>query len=83
MDSLKSESAVAVAANIQQAVNGNLVLGSSRQFVGFDTIVEPDVIRQMLSRCLRFFPKIAGVHAIRAGGFHARESVEGVHQVRR
>jgi glycine/D-amino acid oxidase-like deaminating enzyme len=66
MDSLKSESAVAVAANIQQAVNGNLVLGSSRQFVGFDTIVEPDVIRQMLSRCLRFFPKIAGVHAIRS-----------------
>lgn len=67
MDSLKSGASggVAVAANIQQAKNGNLVLGSSRQFVGFDTSVDPCVAARMLQRCLRFFPFLADVSVIR------------------
>lgn len=65
MDSLKGDVDVAIAANVQQALNGNLVLGSSRQFVGFDTSVEPAVIGLMVSRCLRFFPSLAGILAIR------------------
>jgi sarcosine oxidase subunit beta len=67
MDSLHSTagSGVAVAANLQQARNGNLVLGSSRQFVGFDGSVDSNVVAQMLSRCLRFFPILSAITAIR------------------
>jgi sarcosine oxidase subunit beta len=67
MDSVKAgaSSGVAVAANVQQAKNGNLLLGSSRQFVGFDGSVDPMVVASMLQRCLRFFPKLAEVSAIR------------------
>jgi glycine/D-amino acid oxidase-like deaminating enzyme len=65
MDSLKESVDVAVAANLQQTANGNLLLGTSRQFVGFDRSVEPQVISLMLSRCLRFFPTLSEVHAIR------------------
>lgn len=67
MDSLKSGagSGVAVAANIQQAKNGNLVLGSSRQFVGFDKSVDPLVVARVLQRCLRFLPVLANIPVIR------------------
>jgi D-hydroxyproline dehydrogenase subunit beta len=67
MDSLKNgvSGEVAVAPNIQQAQNGNLVLGSCRQFVGFDTSVDPRVAARMLQRCLRFFPFLANVPVIR------------------
>lgn len=67
MDSVHSgdTGGVTVAANIQQAVNGNLVLGSSRQFVSFDRRVDPHVVASMMSRCLRFFPCLADISAIR------------------
>jgi glycine/D-amino acid oxidase-like deaminating enzyme len=60
-----SASGVAVAANLQQVKNGNLLLGSSRQFVGFDAAVDPEVVSLMMSRNLRFFPFLARVTAIR------------------
>ena len=66
IDSLEAGSRVAVAANVQQTRNGSLVLGSSREFVGFDRSVNPEVVSLMLDRCLRFFPCLAGIHAIRA-----------------
>jgi len=66
MDSVKQGGAgIAVAANVQQTVNGNLLLGSSRQFVGYDLSVEQQVITMMLSRCLRFFPVLKNLTAIR------------------
>ncbi|MBE0687114.1 MAG: FAD-binding oxidoreductase [Anaerolineaceae bacterium] len=67
MDSVKggATSSVAVAANVQQAKNGNLVLGSSRQFIGFDHNVDPIVVALMLKRCLRFFPVLANISSIR------------------
>ncbi len=55
----------AVAANIQQVKNGNLLLGSSRQFAGFDLSVDPAVVQQVVARCLRFLPALSGVLAIR------------------
>ncbi len=58
-------SGIAVAANLQKTRHGNLILGSSRQFVGFDPFVDPHVVSQMLSRCLRFFPGLAKVTALR------------------
>jgi len=67
MDSLKSGASggVSVAANIQQVQNGNLVLGSSRQFAGFDGAVDPLVATRMLQRCLRFLPSLANIAVLR------------------
>lgn len=66
MDSVKGGgSGVAVAANIQQVKNGNLLLGSTRQFAGYDTRVEPVVAAQLLERCVRFLPGLARYSAIR------------------
>jgi glycine/D-amino acid oxidase-like deaminating enzyme len=68
MDSLKggADGGVSVAANIQQVQNGNLVLGSSRQFVGFDGRVDPRVAASLLQHCLRFLPVLADILVIRA-----------------
>ena len=66
MESVKGDgNGVAVAANIQQVKNGNLLLGSSRQFAGFDTRVEPEVVSEVIRRCVRFVPALAGALAVR------------------
>ncbi len=67
MDSVKSGSGsgISVAANVQQMANGNLLLGSSRQMVGFDTSVDPKVVATMIQRNLRFFPGLASISALR------------------
>jgi len=56
---------LAVAANIQQAGNGNLVMGSSRQFVGFDSEVDPMVIAKMMDQNLRYYPILKDISVIR------------------
>jgi len=65
VDSLKAGAELALAANVQQTRSGNLVLGSSRQFVGFDWSIDPQVVCAMIARCLRLFPVLSGIHAIR------------------
>ena len=66
MDSLHGgPSGVAVAANVQQVQNGNLLLGSSRQFAGFDRSVDPHVVGEIIRRCLRIMPFLAQVTSLR------------------
>ncbi len=70
MDSVQSggdasESDLSVAANIQQVKNGNLLLGSSRQLVGFDRQVDPSVAGEVLASCVRIFPKLQQLSVIR------------------
>jgi glycine/D-amino acid oxidase-like deaminating enzyme len=65
MQTLEAGSGVAIAANIQQTRSGNLLLGSSREFTGFDWSVNPEIIRAQVARDLRFVPALAGIHAIR------------------
>jgi D-hydroxyproline dehydrogenase subunit beta len=66
MDSVHgSGTGVAVAANIQQVSNGNLLLGSSRQFAGFDVQVDPRVVSEIIRRCIRFYPALSGITALR------------------
>ncbi|RNB87263.1 FAD-binding oxidoreductase [Brevibacillus fluminis] len=43
----------------------NFLIGSSRQFVGFDTRVDLDVVRCMARRATRFYPKIGDFSLIR------------------
>lgn len=44
---------------------GNFILGSSREFVGFDTTPDPDVLRTIVRRALRFYPAMAGAAVLR------------------
>ena len=55
-----------MAANVQQTREGNLLLGSSREFAGFDKNVNPEVLSLIAKRCIRFFPALAGLHTIRS-----------------
>jgi glycine/D-amino acid oxidase-like deaminating enzyme len=43
----------------------NFLVGSSRQFVGYDLKVDMNVIRCMARRAIRFYPKIGDFHLIR------------------
>ncbi|MDP5275529.1 NAD(P)/FAD-dependent oxidoreductase [Chengkuizengella axinellae] len=43
----------------------NFLIGSSRQFVGFDTRVDMDVVNCIARRTIRFYPKIADFIIIR------------------
>lgn len=57
--------AVAVAANIQQVKNGNLLLGSTRQFAGFNTDVDVSHLSRMISRCIGILPSLKDISIIR------------------
>ncbi len=61
----EDKEALAVAMVLGQTHSGNILLGSSRQFAGFDGSVDYSVIRPMMTRCLDFLPALANVHAIR------------------
>ncbi|ASK62343.1 glycine oxidase [Virgibacillus phasianinus] len=43
----------------------NFLIGSSREFTGFDTKVNQDVIRCIAKRAVRFYPKMANMTVIR------------------
>lgn len=59
------------AANLQVAMvaestrSGNLLLGSSRELVGFDRSVGLGAIKGIVDRAIRFFPAFAGIRCIR------------------
>ena len=59
------ERGLAIAAVVEHTLSGNILLGSSREFAGFDRSVNPDVITAIVARALRFFPRLKSVHAIR------------------
>lgn len=60
------DAAVQIAAVVEGTKSGTLLLGSSRQRVGFDSTVEKSVIRAIARRAVRFFPVLATVNALRA-----------------
>jgi sarcosine oxidase subunit beta len=66
LESLKGDKKVAVAANVQQTKEGNLLLGSSREFAGFDKEVNPEVISRIAAGCIKYFPALAGLNTIRS-----------------
>jgi glycine/D-amino acid oxidase-like deaminating enzyme len=58
-------SAESVAFNVQPRSNGQLLIGSSRELVGWDAGVNPAVLQHMLARAAWFLPAIDGVAALR------------------
>jgi glycine/D-amino acid oxidase-like deaminating enzyme len=59
------EEDVFITANMNQVQNGNLILGTLRQFSGFDYSVDPRILARQMKRNLRFFPSLSEVTAIR------------------
>ena len=54
-----------VALVLEPTENQNFLIGSSRQFVGYDGSIDINVIRTIARRALRFFPKIADFNVVR------------------
>jgi len=59
-----------VAFNIQPRKNGQLLIGSSRQFDAEDTKVEQPILDRMLKRALEYLPSLAQLEAIRVWTGH-------------
>jgi glycine/D-amino acid oxidase-like deaminating enzyme len=55
-----------VAFNVQPRPNGQVLVGSSRQFDVEDPEVEPRVLAQVVARAREFLPSIGGLRALRA-----------------
>jgi glycine/D-amino acid oxidase-like deaminating enzyme len=66
------ESDLQVASVVEATRSGTILLGSSRQLVGFDPAVDTQVLRAIARRAVRFFPVLAQVQALRAyAGFRS------------
>jgi sarcosine oxidase subunit beta len=46
--------------------HGNFLIGSSREFVGFDTTCNPRVLELLATRAIRFYPCIRDVNVVRS-----------------
>ncbi|MBL8897698.1 MAG: FAD-binding oxidoreductase [Planctomycetes bacterium] len=66
LKSAHSHDGSSVAFNLQPRPNGQVLLGSSRQYDRTSDEVEPAMLRRMLERAFRYMPKLRALPAIRA-----------------
>jgi len=59
-------SAASVAFNVQPRATQQVVIGSSRELVGWDTSLDRDVLARMLARAAEYMPALATMPTIRA-----------------
>lgn len=57
--------AESVAANVQPRATGQLLVGSSRELVGWDPAINRPLLARMLARCRRYVPVLAGLSVLR------------------
>jgi glycine/D-amino acid oxidase-like deaminating enzyme len=61
-----------VAFNVQPRATGQVLIGSSRQFVGWEADIDRRIVAKMVARAAEYMPKIAELSAIRVWtGFRA------------
>jgi glycine/D-amino acid oxidase-like deaminating enzyme len=66
VDTLTADTSEAqVSAVVESTPSGTILLGSSRELVGFDTTVDLDVVRRIAARATRLFPVLAEVDLLR------------------
>lgn len=65
LKSAHTMSAESVAFNVQPRATGQLLIGSSRELVGWDRAVNGAVVAKMLARAAEFMPALARLSAIR------------------
>jgi D-hydroxyproline dehydrogenase subunit beta len=70
LKSAHSASKDSVAFNIQPRKNGQMLIGSSRQFDAEDSAVEQDILDRMLRRALEYLPNLAALSALRTWTGH-------------
>lgn len=58
-------SAASVAFNLQPRRTGQLLIGSSRELVGWDARVNRGIVARMLARAAHFTPRVAALRAVR------------------
>lgn len=51
--------------SLGQTASGNLLIGGSREFIGYDSRATAEVIGAMLRHALRIMPVLAGVRVLR------------------
>jgi D-hydroxyproline dehydrogenase subunit beta len=56
---------VQVSSVVEGTRSGTILIGSSREFVGFDRTVDLDVVREQARRAVRLFPRLASVDLMR------------------
>lgn len=61
----RSRGSPSVAFNLQPRATGQMLLGSSREFAGFDASINRGIRARMIRRALQFMPSLAGLSAIR------------------
>jgi glycine/D-amino acid oxidase-like deaminating enzyme len=59
-------SSESVAFNVQPRATGQLLIGSSRELVGWDASLNRGILRRMLERAVEFIPRLAGLSALRS-----------------
>ena len=65
LQSAHTMSAASVAFNVQPRVTGQLLIGSSRELVGWDASLNRSVLSRMLERALQFMPGLSRLSALR------------------
>ncbi len=65
LKSAHAPTAESVAFNVQPRATGQMLVGSSREFVGFDAAINRRIRDRMLRRALEFVPDLARLSAIR------------------
>jgi len=54
-----------VAFNVQPRATGQMMIGSSRELVGWDTSINPTILAKMLTRAFEFLPRLRELSCIR------------------
>jgi len=65
LTSAHSMNAASVAFNLQPRQTGQMLIGSSRELVGWDASINREIVKKMLARALDFMPSIGRLSAIR------------------
>lgn len=55
-----------VAFNVQPRITGQLLIGSTRELVGWDSTINRRIVSMMLTRATEYLPALAGLSAIRS-----------------
>lgn len=65
LKSAHSKNSASVAFNLQPRRTGQMMIGSSRELVGWDASINRVIVKQMLQRALEFMPRLGALSALR------------------
>jgi glycine/D-amino acid oxidase-like deaminating enzyme len=64
--SAHGSSGPSVAFNVQPRTTGQILIGSSREFAGFDASINGSLLQTMIERAVAYMPALGGLSALRA-----------------